>query len=60
MGYNHKQVITYAGLTEMRAYHPAMSFSASDTFATPHSRHVSYPKALCAIKKHILYDRVFN
>jgi hypothetical protein len=36
-------------LKEVRAYHPAMSYSASDTVATPHSRHVSYPKALAPI-----------
>jgi hypothetical protein len=33
-------------LKEVRVSHPATSFVTGDTFATPLSRHVSYPKAL--------------
>lgn len=33
-------------LKEVRVSHPAMSFITGDTFATPHSQHVSSPKAI--------------
>jgi hypothetical protein len=35
-------------LKEVRAYHPAMIFSTSDTLATPHFWFVLYPNALPA------------
>jgi len=47
-------------LKEVRVSQPAMSVIKGKTFATPRSRHVSYPKALWASVKNRTTDRYDN